>query len=77
MAEVVSVGEKGQIVIPKRFREDLHMDKNSKLLVAEEKGRLIIKKIVLDEDSLWMLAGEETLKKTWGNPHDERWDDVL
>jgi len=30
-----------------------------------------------NEDQLWMLVGEETLKKTWDNPHDERWDDVL
>ena len=77
MAEVVSVGEKGQIVIPKKFRDDLQIGKNAKLLIAEEKGKLIIRKIVLDEDALWMLAGEETLKKTWANPHDERWDDVL
>ena len=77
MAEVVSVGEKGQIVIPMKFRKDLKIGKGTKLIVVEENDKLTIKKISLSEDQLWMLAGEETLKKTWDNQYDERWDDVL
>jgi AbrB family looped-hinge helix DNA binding protein len=77
MAEVINVGEKGQIVIPKKFRDDLKIGKGTKLIIVEEKNRLVIKKVSLDEDNLWMLVGEETLKDTWDNPYDERWDDVL
>jgi len=75
--DIVSVGEKGQIVIPKKMRNDLKIEKGTKLVVVEEKDKLVIKKISLDEDSLWMLVGEETLKKTWDNKYDERWNDVL
>ena len=77
MTEVVSVGEKGQIVIPKKFRKDLHLEKGTKLIIVEEKGKLTLRKIELSENELWMLAGEEALKKTWDNPYDQRWDDVL
>ena len=77
MAEVVSVGEKGQIVIPIRFRKDLKIEKGTKLIIVEGNDKLTLKKISLSEDQLWMLAGEETLKKTWDNKYDERWDDVL
>ena len=77
MAEIVSVGEKGQIVIPVKFRKDLKIEKGTKMIVVEGNDKLTFKKITLSEDQLWMLAGEETLKKTWDNKYDERWDDVL
>ncbi len=75
--EIIRVGEKGQIVIPKTLRDNLLIEKGAKLAISEDKGKLIIKKIKLDEDYLWMLTGEETLKKTWDNPYDARWDDVI
>lgn len=75
--KVVNVGEKGQIVIPKKFRDDLQLTKGSKLAIEEKDSGLVIKKITLDEDTAWMLLGEETLKKTWDNKYDARWDDVL
>ena len=77
MAEIVSVGEKGQIVIPVKFRKDLKIEKGTKMIVVEGNDKLTFKKITLSEDQLWMLAGEETLKKTGDNKYDERWDDVL
>ena len=75
--EVVNVGEKGQIVIPKKFRDDLKLSKGSKLIIEEKGNKLTMKKIQLDDDTAWMLLGEETLKKTWDNKYDARWDDVL
>lgn len=77
MPELVSVGEKGQIVIPKQLREDLRIEKGTKLLIEEEGQTIILKKIDLTEDMLWMLVGEETLQKTWDNPYDKQWDDLL
>ena len=53
------------------------MKKCSKLIVIEEKDKLTLKKITFSEDQLWMLAGEETLRKTWNNKYDERWNDEL
>ncbi len=77
MAEVITVGEKGQIVIPKKFREDFKIQKGTKLLVSEGKENISIKPIRLDERHLLMLLSESSLKKTWKNKYDERWDDVL
>lgn len=77
MAEVVSVGQKGQIVIPKKLREEFKIDKGTKLLVSEENDRIILKPVALDERHLLMLVSEASLKKIWGNKYDERWDDVL
>lgn len=77
MTEVITVGEKGQIVIPKKIREDLKISKGTKLIVSEDKEKITIKPVKLDEKHIMMLLSETSLKKTWDNPYDERWDDVL
>ncbi len=77
MAEVVTIGEKGQIVIPKKIRDDFKLDKGTKLLITEDKEKITIKPIKLDEKHLFMLLSEKSLKKTWDNTYDDRWDDVL
>ena len=77
MPEVVTVGEKGQIVIPKKMRDDLKIEKGTKLIVSEDKDKITIKPVKLDEKHILMLLSETSLKKTWDNPYDERWDDVL
>lgn len=77
MTELVAVGEKGQIVIPKKIRDDLKIAKGMKLVVVEEKGKIILKPIKLTESHLMMLLSEPALKKVWNNKYDERWDDVL
>ena len=77
MAEVITVGEKGQIVIPKKIREGLKIGKGTKLIVSEDNDKITIKPVKLDEKHMLMLLSESSLKKTWDNPYDERWDDVL
>ena len=77
MADVVTVGEKGQIVIPKKLRNLFKINKGTKLIVSEDKGKITIKPITLNETYLFMLLSEPSLKKTWDNPYDERWDDVF
>ena len=77
MTEVITVGEKGQIVIPKKIREYLKIAKGTKLIVSEDKDKITIKPVKLDEKHMLMLLSESSLKKTWDNPYDERWDDVL
>ncbi len=77
MTEVISVGEKGQIVIPKKLRDEFNIAKGTKLLVSEDKDKIIIKPVKLDEDHLLMLLSESSLKKAWDNKYDKRWDDVL
>lgn len=77
MPEIISVGEKGQIVIPKKIREDLKITKGTKLIIIEDKDKISIKPIKIDEKHLLMFLSESSLKKTWNNKYDERWDDVL
>ena len=77
MTELITVGEKGQIVIPKKIREAFKISKGTKLLVSEGSGTITIKPVKLDEKHLFLLLSETSLKKTWNNPYDERWDDVL
>lgn len=76
MAEVICVGEKGQIVIPKKIRDDFKIEKGIKLLITEEKGKIVLKPITLQDKHLFMLLSESSLKKTWNNKYDSRWDDV-
>ena len=77
MIDVVTLGEKGQIVIPQKMRRDFKMHKGMKLFLKEEKDKIIVKPVKMDEKHLLMLLSESSLKKAWDNPHDERWDDVL
>ena len=77
MTEVITVGEKGQIVIPKKMRDELKISKGTKLVVSEDKDKITIKPVKLTEKHLLMLLSESSLKKVWDNPYDERWDDVL
>ena len=77
MTELITVGEKGQIVIPKKMREDFKIGKGTKLIISEDKDKIMIKPVKLNEKHILMLLSESSLKKTWQNPYDERWDDVL
>ena len=77
MTEIVTLGEKGQIVIPKKVRDHLKLGKGTKLALVESKGKITMKPIVFTEDQAWMLLSEQSLKKTWDNSYDERWDDVF
>jgi len=77
MKELINVGEKGQIVIPKSIRDIFGIKKGTRLLIAEDKEKIIIKPVKLNEKHLFLLLSEPSLKKTWNNKYDERWDDVL
>ena len=77
MPELVTLGEKGQIVIPKRVRDDFNLGKGARLLLSEEKEKIILKPVTMDEKHLLLLLSESSLKKVWDNKYDKRWDDVL
>lgn len=77
MVEVITLGEKGQIVIPKEMRDDFKLEKGSKLLIVEEKDHMTIRPVQLNEIQMLMLLSESSLKKTWDNKYDERWDDAF
>lgn len=43
--EFTSLGERGQIVIPQVFRENLNLKKGEKFMVVEQEGTIILKRI--------------------------------
>jgi AbrB family looped-hinge helix DNA binding protein len=77
--ETVKVSSRGQIVIPENVREDLGIDKGTKLILVEENGRITLQK---EEEFLkklkeqqeragWMTITEKSLEKIWKNEKDD------
>lgn len=80
---VVTVSEKGQIVLPKKTREKLHLKKGEKLLLIEEGEKISLSKISnlmknknISESLSTMFASEKTLAKDWSFKGDDIWDEL-
>ncbi len=80
---VITMSEKGQVVLPKKTRDTLGLKKGEKLLLVEEKGRVTLTKVSdltkdgkLSEGLATMLASGKTLKKDWSYKGDDAWDDL-
>ncbi len=70
--EIAKVGERGQIVIPQDFREELHIKKGEKFLVVKSDNKLIFQQMSslksktleqLKEDLIDMKIAEDRLKE--------------
>lgn len=70
--EIAKVGERGQIVIPQDFREELHIKKGEKFLVVKSDNKLIFQQMSslkaktleqLKEDLVDMKIAEDRLKE--------------
>ncbi len=86
--DVIRVSSKGQIVIPEAIRNKMRIKEGSRLVLVEKGDMLILKKEddvvrgfdVEDrrEDVGWMLVAEQSLKKIWDNPIDDKiWNKYL
>ncbi len=73
-AKIVKVTSKGQISIPMKIQESCKLKKGDTLLLIEEEGTIILKKIKKSEFSNLILQSERVAKKLWGNKEDEIWD---
>ena len=79
--EIITVSKKGQVVLPKRVRDELSIVSGSKLLLVQRKGEVTLKKVESligkekDEDKLFtVLASEKSLAKDWlSKEEDEAW----
>ena len=47
--DTATVSSRGQITIPKRFREEMDLSKGDKVVVMEKDGNLILRKVTLDD----------------------------
>lgn len=44
-----AVGERGQVTIPKRIRERLNIGKGTRLVVREQRGEVVLRKVQEDD----------------------------
>ena len=78
---IVTVSEKGQIVLPKRIRDVLKIEEGSRLFVEENNGRMTLIKVepkAMDRDEVhWMMGvSQKVLKKDWDYKGDDIWDEL-
>jgi len=60
MGYIVTVDERGRIVIPKDIRERLNLKEGSKVEISvDEKGRIIITVRRMSVDDIYGIAGRE------------------
>jgi antitoxin PrlF len=63
----MKIGERGQITIPKRFRQKFGLKPNSDVEFVEEGGRLVLRKVAMGIDPVEQLAGScQTSLKSLG-----------
>jgi len=63
MINVVTISSKGQIVIPKKVREEAGLDEQDKLLVVNDEDQIILKKISNEKAKGKLLGLLETISK--------------
>ncbi|HIH09412.1 MAG TPA: AbrB/MazE/SpoVT family DNA-binding domain-containing protein [Candidatus Diapherotrites archaeon] len=80
---IVTVSERGQIVLPKKTRQRLGVEKGTKLIVFENDGSItltkaenLIKPKGLSEGMETFAASLPTLAKDWNYKGDDAWDDL-
>jgi AbrB family looped-hinge helix DNA binding protein len=49
MTTTARLSSKGQITIPKKFRDNMGLDRGDEVLIMEENGNLILRKVTLDD----------------------------
>lgn len=49
MIDIVTISSKGQVVLPKNLRKEAGLNRNDKLLVISDEGKIILEKISAKE----------------------------
>ena len=82
--EIITVSKKGQVVLPKKVREELSIVSGSKLFLVQRKGEVTLKKVEAliskekNNDQLFTaLASEKSLAKDWlSKEEDDAWKNL-
>lgn len=77
--EIVTVSGKGQVVLPKKIRNNLKITQGTKLLLVERKGEICLKKadFIMNEKNFTLIASEKALAKQWlTKEEDEAWKNL-
>ncbi len=76
----VKMSAKGQVVIPREFREALHLKQGDSLVVLQRPRELVLRpadevaaRIEEMSDREWQEMGLRGLADVWDNPEDAAW----
>jgi AbrB family looped-hinge helix DNA binding protein len=80
--KTVPLGQRGQLVIPQEFREDLKLEEGEELVVFENGKEIMIRKQekvihAMEDSDFWHTAQEKTLQKIWEDEPDGLWESYL
>lgn len=80
--KTVAMGQRGKLVIPKDFREDLSIKDGEELVLFENGKEILIRKQekvsqALEDADFWHAAQEKTLEKIWEKEPDGLWEAYL
>lgn len=72
--DIITVSEKGQLVLPKTVRESLGIKKGTKVLVLCKGKNILLTKMndEIHERFFTLLASEKSLAKLWNHPNEDR-----
>ncbi|PSN83223.1 AbrB family transcriptional regulator [Candidatus Marsarchaeota G2 archaeon ECH_B_SAG-F08] len=62
MGYIVTVDERGRIVIPKEIRDKLNLNEGSEVEISVEDGRIIINVKKISVEDIYGIAGKESVK---------------
>ena len=74
--EIITLSEKGQVVLPKKVRDDLKLKQGTKLLLVEKSGKICLTKAdaLFKEKNASAILSEKSLAKAWlSKEEDEAW----
>ena len=77
--QIITLSKKGQIVLPKKVRDELRVEQGSKLLLVERQGKVTLTKLdnLLKKKVSTLLLSEKSLAKDWLLPEeDEAWNNL-
>jgi AbrB family looped-hinge helix DNA binding protein len=77
--QIITLSKKGQIVLPKKVRDELRVEQGSKLLLVEREGKVTLTKLdnLLKKKSSTLLLSEKSLARDWLLPEeDEAWNNL-
>lgn len=74
--KTVKVSDKGQIAIPKEFRESIGLKKGDEVLLIAEGDILIIEKIKKENFKDLLKLSETSAQRIWDNDEDEIWNEL-
>ena len=75
-AKIIKVTDKGQISLPKSFRDSVGIEKGCELVAIRKDDAIILQPLKDSHFKDLLKHSEKTAKKLWSNKEDDIWDKV-